>query len=77
MEARPGRADYAWDSMIGVWIGAAYSPDFSLNQAPSFIGGGVVIQGVVPSRPQDLLILGGSHAGLSSSAPPAYPQPAL
>lgn len=56
-----------------VWIGAAYSPDFSLNQAPSFIGGGVVIQGVVPNRPQDLLILGGSHAGLSSSAPPAYP----
>ena len=56
-----------------VWIGAAYSPDFSLNQAPSFIGGGVVIQGVVPSRPQDLLILGGSHAGLSSSAPPDYP----
>lgn len=56
-----------------VWIGAAYAPDFSVNQAPSFIGGGVVIQGVFPKRPQDLLILGGSHAGLSSAAPPTYP----
>jgi len=56
-----------------VWIGGAYSPEFDLNQAPSFLGGGLVIQGVFPKRPQDLLILGGGHAGLSAAAPPGYP----
>ena len=56
-----------------VWIGGSYSPEFDLNQAPSFLGGGLVIQGVFPKRPQDLLILGGGHAGLSAAAPPGYP----
>ena len=56
-----------------VWIGGAYSPEFNLNEAPSFVGGGLVIQGVFPKRPQDLLILGGGHAGLSAAAPPGYP----
>ncbi|MEN9766672.1 carbohydrate porin [Vulcanococcus sp.] len=56
-----------------LWIGGNYSPSVQLNPSPSFLGGGLVVQGLFPKRPLDLLVLGGGHAGLSSQAPPSYP----
>lgn len=56
-----------------VWIGGSYSPSVSLDPAPSFVGGGLVVQGLFPKRPFDVLVLGGGHAGLSSQASPSFP----
>ncbi len=56
-----------------IWLGGSYSPSVSLDPAPSFVGGGLVVQGLFPKRPFDVLVLGGGHAGLSSQASPSFP----
>ncbi|MEY3767867.1 MAG: hypothetical protein RLZZ11_937 [Cyanobacteriota bacterium] len=48
------------------WIGASYSPDASLDISPTFVGGGLVIQGPLPSRPLDVVVLGIGRGGLSN-----------
>ena len=49
-----------------VWVGASYSPDVSLVVAPTFVGGGIVVQGPLPSRPMDVALLGIGRGGLSN-----------
>ncbi len=49
-----------------LWIGASYSPDASEVIAPSFVGGGVVIQGLLPDRPMDVAVFGIGRGGLSN-----------
>jgi len=49
-----------------LWIGASYSPDASEVLAPSFVGGGVVIQGLLPHRPLDVAVFGIGRGGLSN-----------
>jgi len=49
-----------------LWIGASYSPDASEVLAPSFVGGGVVIQGLLPDRPLDVAVFGIGRGGLSN-----------
>ena len=49
-----------------VWIGGSYSPDAAEVIAPTFVGGGLVIQGPLPSRPLDVALLGVGRGGLSN-----------
>jgi porin len=49
-----------------LWLGASYAPDRSQVIAPSFVGGGVVVQGALPGRPLDVAILGIGRGGLSN-----------
>jgi porin len=53
-----------------VWIGASYSPNRDLDVGPTYVAGGLVVQGLIPRRPQDLLVLGIGRAGLSDEADP-------
>jgi len=53
-----------------VWIGASYSPNRDQDFAPTFVAGGLVVQGPFPKRPLDLLVVGIGRAGLSSDADP-------
>ena len=48
------------------WIGASYAPDASQVIAPTFVGGGLVVQGPLPGRPVDLALLGIGRGGLSN-----------
>ena len=49
-----------------VWIGGSYSPDGNLDVSPIFIGGGMVIQGPLPNRPLDVVVLGLGRSDLSN-----------
>lgn len=48
-----------------LWLGASYAPDPSRVLAPTFVGGGLVVQGPLPGRPLDVAILGIGRSGLS------------
>ena len=48
------------------WIGASYAPDASQVIAPTFVGGGLVVQGPLPGRPLDVALLGMGRGGLSN-----------
>jgi porin len=47
-----------------LWFGAALSSGDSGVVDPSFVAGGLVVQGPLPSRPLDLLVLAAGRAGL-------------
>ncbi len=49
-----------------LWLGASYAPDASKVIAPTFVGGGLVVQGPLPGRPLDLALLGLGRGGLSN-----------
>lgn len=49
-----------------LWLGASYAPDTSQVIAPTFVGGGLVVQGPLPGRPLDLALLGLGRGGLSN-----------
>jgi porin len=49
-----------------LWLGASYAPDASKVLAPTFVGGGLVVQGPLPGRPLDLALLGLGRGGLSN-----------
>jgi len=49
-----------------VWVAASYTPDSSQVIAPSFVAGGIVIQGPLPGRPLDVALLGIGRGGLSN-----------
>ena len=48
-----------------LWLGASYAPDASQVIAPTFVGGGLVLQGPLPGRPLDVALLGLGRSGLS------------
>ncbi|MEA5414396.1 carbohydrate porin [Synechococcus sp. BA-132 BA5] len=54
-----------WGLDHRLWTAAAAGFDSAANPAPSYIGGGLVSQGVLPGRPFDLLILGVARTGFS------------
>jgi porin len=56
-----------------VWLGVSYSPNRDIDFAPTFVAGGVLVQGLVPGRPLDLVVFGLGRAGLSSEALPVSP----
>ena len=49
-----------------VWIGGSYSPNSDVDVSPTFVGGGLVIQGALADRPLDLVLLGIGRGGLSN-----------
>ena len=49
-----------------LWLGASYAPDASQVVAPTFMGGGLVVQGPLPGRPLDVALLGIGRGGLSN-----------
>jgi porin len=49
-----------------LWLGASYAPDASQVVAPTFVGGGLVVQGPLPGRPLDVALLGIGRGGLSN-----------
>ena len=49
-----------------LWIGGFYSPDASLDVAPTYVGGGLVVQGPLPGRPLDVALIGIGRGGLSN-----------
>jgi porin len=50
-----------------VWIGGSWGRNAQQTVVPSFLGGGLLCQGLVPQRPLDLLVLGaGRTAGLGT-----------
>jgi len=48
------------------WLGGSYAPDASQVIAPTFVGGGLVVQGPLPGRPLDVALLGLGRGGLSN-----------
>jgi porin len=58
-----------------IWVGASYTPNNDVDFAPAFVGGGWVVQGMIPKRPLDVLVLGIGRGALSSEAPPNLTSP--
>ncbi|MFM7652409.1 MAG: carbohydrate porin [Vulcanococcus sp.] len=56
-----------------VWVGGAWAPDASASLAPTFLAAGLVVQGPLPSRPLDVLVLGAGRAGLNPTQPLGWP----
>jgi porin len=56
-----------------LWLGGAWAPDASASLAPTFLAGGLVVQGLLPSRPLDVLVLGAGRAGLNPTQPLGWP----
>ncbi|KEF42210.1 MAG: hypothetical protein ER33_07580 [Cyanobium sp. CACIAM 14] len=54
-----------WGLDHRLWAAAAAGFDTNANPTPSYIGGGLASQGVLPRRPLDLLILGMARTGFS------------
>lgn len=48
-----------------IWASGAYGFEPAINAVPTFVEGGLLIQGVMPNRPLDVLVLGASRSGLS------------
>jgi len=48
-----------------LWIGGAWSPNDGGSIGPTFLAGGLVVQGPLPGRPMDVLVLGAGRAGLN------------
>jgi porin len=56
-----------------LWVGAAWSGGEAGSINPTFVAGGLLVQGVLPHRPLDLLILGGGHAALQPGVVSSWP----
>jgi porin len=56
-----------------LWFGASASSSAPGNLSPGFMGGGLVVQGALPSRPLDLLVLAAGRASLRPGAVTAWP----
>lgn len=59
-----------WGLDHRLWGATAAGFDTAANPTPSYIGGGLVSQGVLPGRPLDLLILGVARTGFSPISQP-------
>ena len=54
-----------------VWLNGSVGFDPAVNPFPGFLAGGLVQQGLIPSRPEDLLVLGIANAWASPAFNPA------
>ena len=58
-----------------LWFGGAWTGGGAGALSPSFVAGGLVVQGVLPSRPLDLLVLAAGRAGLNTGPLTAWDSP--
>ena len=58
-----------------VWVGGAWTGGDAGALSPSFVAGGLVVQGVIPSRPLDLLVMAAGRAGLRTGPFTAWDSP--
>jgi porin len=56
-----------------LWLGGAWGSITPDRLAPDFVAGGLVVQGVLPGRPLDVLVFGAGRAGLNASAGLRWP----
>ena len=56
-----------------LWLGGASSTDAPGNLSPTFMAGGLVVQGLLPTRPLDVLVLAAGRASLRRGAVTAWP----
>jgi len=56
-----------------LWIGGAWTPNDGGSFGPAFLAGGLVVQGPLPGRPLDVLVLGAGRASLNPSLTAAWP----
>jgi len=56
-----------------IWLSGSLSGPASLNPYPAYLAGGWIGQGLVPNRPQDLLILGLAGSSTSAALQPNQP----
>ena len=56
-----------------IWLSGSLSGPASLNPYPAYLAGGWIGQGLVPRRPQDLLILGLAGSSTSAALQPNQP----
>ena len=72
-----GSATVAVDLPIGLeqrlWLAGASSTDAPGNISPTFVAGGLVVQGLLPARPLDVLMLAAGRASLRRGAVTAWP----
>lgn len=54
-----------------LWLSGSLGFVPAINPFPGFLSGGLVSQGLLPSRPHDLLLLGAAAAGSSAALAPA------
>ena len=55
-----------------IWIGGALSGGQAGAISPSFLAAGLVVQGIIPDRPFDLLLLAAGRAGLQQGSVPDW-----
>ena len=60
-----------------IWLSGSLSGPASLNPYPAYLAGGWIGQGLVPHRPQDLLILGLAGSSTSAALQPNQPEVAV
>ena len=60
-----------------IWLSGSLSGPASLNPYPAYLAGGWIGQGLVPHRPQDLLILGMAGSSTSAALQPNQPEVAV
>ena len=60
-----------------VWISASLSGQPQINPYPGYLAGGWIGQGLIPSRPTDLLILGVAGSSTSQDLQPSQPSQAI
>lgn len=53
-----------------VWVGASITGGSSQDPAPGYLSGGLVVQGLLPGRPLDLLVLGAGRGQLDQALTP-------
>ena len=58
-----------WQARLSLNGSVGFDP--AVNPFPGFLAGGLVQQGLIPSRPQDLLVVGVANAWSSPSFKPA------
>ncbi|MCP9801597.1 carbohydrate porin [Synechococcus sp. RedBA-s] len=59
-----------WGLDHRAWVATTYGGSANLNPNPTYIGGGLVSQGVLPGRPFDLMMIGVARAGFSPTLTP-------
>jgi porin len=60
-----------------IWLSGSFSGPATLNPYPTYLAGGWIGQGLLPDRPQDLLILGLAGSSTSAALQPNQPGAAV
>lgn len=60
--SEPGNGDEG----LTLWAGATLAPDEDINTFPYFLSGGLLYEGLIPGRGEDVAAFGAAYGGLSS-----------